>query len=258
MSSHVPVAASQESADYVCVLCAVQCQTKAAMNKHIASDCKGIHPLQCPTCSKRFANHPRKSEHKKAGCKGPTPLDFSQTDLEAVKLIVMADPSMFQLAELHGVLDAELCRVTHITGPSQNRNVLSVQEKNKSMRVLVGGTSAWIPKKEGLAQILLNNKAIVNDERVSPLFTHNNDSLHVSDKRKAYSLIHSTVHSRGQYPAHAELVKLVPPPRQPRTELQRPRQPGDCNVTRLTRLGSFWWQPAGDIGWKIFSRTGLQ
>jgi hypothetical protein len=206
--SHVPVAASQESTDYVCALCAVQCQTKAAMNKHIASDCKGIHPLQCPRCLERFKNHMGKSRHVRKGCRGGSVLDFVQTDLEAVKQLVVAAPAVFQVAGEHGELHAELCRATHFGEIAQNRNVFSVQDKGTEMKVLSDGKEQWQLKKSGISQILRNSVEIINDERVRPLLP-----AVLPTGRAASASIHSTIHSRGQYPARARIVSAMPSPR---------------------------------------------
>jgi hypothetical protein len=105
-----------------------------------------------------------------------------------------------------GTLHMELCRVTHFGELPQNHNVLSVQCKGTQMRVRDDGRPMQWLKKTGLNQILMNNKAILNDALVQPLFPE------LSGACATRSDIEIAVHRKGLYPMHARVLQLAPEP----------------------------------------------
>jgi hypothetical protein len=222
--------------------------------------------LQCPTCKAVFANRTRKSVHVRKGCKGAI-VDFTCTDLEAVKALVLENPAPLQAAASLGVgvLHMELCRATHFGTLHWNHNVLSVQCKGTQMRVVDDGRPMQWLKRVGLGQILVNNLAILNDERVRPLFSQFGCYAPAATRTD----IEIAVHHKGSYPMHAHVSKLTPPARTP---AERPEDTpafdsalkwadnlseaqtiallmSEAVKLRLISYGDRWWIRTGRTGW---------
>lgn len=187
-----------------CAKCAAVLKTKPAYHRHLNS-CTGVHPLQCPACGQRFANHQGKSVHVRFDCKAGV-LNFEDTDLEAVRLLVLENPAPFQVAHARGHLHQALLRATHWGRLPQNRNVLGIKANGTEIKILVANQPSWKHKASALNRMLNNNLSVFEDGRVRPLFR-------APLKPAARGIAQEVVLCKGQQALQERLLSDVPPPR---------------------------------------------
>lgn len=139
-------------------------------------------------------------------------LSFIDTDLDAVVQLVVKDPARFQLALQHGTLHQELCKATHFGDIAQNRNILGIQEKGKSMRVMHNGKQCVMDKKVGISRIMSNNHKITTDDKTAGYF--GKEPIKKSDRVKQQ--LSWTVQNKGEYVPSRHFYEDVPgaPPSQ--------------------------------------------
>jgi 5-methylcytosine-specific restriction endonuclease McrA/uncharacterized C2H2 Zn-finger protein len=159
------------------------------------SKCDGSHAKQCPRCWKEFPNRAGKSRHLAKGtCVAapkppplpkppaapidsniidkppplpsyPNTLDFDKTSTTAVIAYLKDTPeaqTRLRSAFEAGCLHQELTRVTHFTGPAENRNVVSIEPHGSTAKVIYGNKSIKTDASETIQDITARNIRIAN------------------------------------------------------------------------------------------------
>jgi hypothetical protein len=228
---------------FECTKCCDTFLTDRTLAVH-SRKCDGVKALQCPTCHVTLKDRVAKSRHiKKRGCTTDmrvaitagnvvqgvgiingdhntinnvtincTPaqkeeiVSFMDTDLDAVVELILKDPSRFQLALQNGSLHQELCKATHFGDIAANRNVLGVQEKGVSMRVIQDGQKMTICKAQGISRIISNNHKIATDDKTVEYF--GKDSIKRGDRVRQQ--ISRVVQNKGGYLPVLDVAKGSP------------------------------------------------
>jgi hypothetical protein len=133
-------------------------------------------------------------------------VSFLDTDLDAVVKLILKDPSRFQLALQNGNIHQELCKATHFGEIDRNHNILGIQEKGTSMRVIQGGRKMAMCKAEGITRIINNNQKIASDTQIPGYF--GKEPIRKNDRvRQAISRV---VQNKGDYVPKNDFTKFVP------------------------------------------------
>lgn len=162
-------------------------------------NCDGSHAMQCPRCWKEFPNRPGKSRHLAKGtCVAvpkppphpkppaapadtdtvddppplptyPNILDFDKTSTTAVVDFLTANPTAqtrLRSAFEAGCLHQELTRVTHFTGPAENRNVVSIEPHGPTAKVIYEHKAIKTDAAETIQDITARNIILANSLEV--------------------------------------------------------------------------------------------
>jgi hypothetical protein len=133
-------------------------------------------------------------------------VSFMDTDLDAVVAMILKDPARFQLALQSGTLHQELCKATHFGEIDKNRNVISIQEKGTSMKVIQDGEKMTMCKTQGINRILDNNHKIATDDKTVEYF--GKESIKRTDRvRQAISRV---VQNQGGYVPKNNMIRDGP------------------------------------------------
>jgi hypothetical protein len=133
-------------------------------------------------------------------------VSFLDTDLDAVVKLILKDPSRFQLALQNGNIHQELCKATHFGEIDHNRNILGIQEKGTSMRVIQDGQKLAMCKAEGITRIINNNHKIATDNQTAEYF--GKEPIRKNDRvRQAISRV---VQNKGSYVPKNDFSKYMP------------------------------------------------
>ena len=265
---------------FPCRKCGIEFSRSNNRQRH-EGICNGLLKMQCPGCLEIFPDRRSKYRHK-SRCPGfrasevqqpmvindncttnvfnigvattapslvrdpyADVLDFGDTSVQAVIDFIVSDQAaQGRLLKAFdcGCLHEELTRLTHFFGPPENRNVLSIEPRGVTMKVVVEKEAIKMNSAQGIAAIASRNARLSNTPELKRIIGVEDDGDVLTDsmttRQKAHDslAIRLVIENGGKY-VFPERIVVEPLVRVSRRQLsQRVRygiaagQGWQCNV----------------------------